>query len=161
MHLNVKSTDTCVYTINFGQCGRYVVVIVQPVAFIIRILNEIEQSSYGPVLQKQIRHYSISNLNTFHPFNCENLTKSKNLITNVIHHFYRYDDVLFRPKASFRWEIVSTKVRNRRDVIFSFADFVGSFGGAAALLLGVNIWQFAVVCLKILEKFAQILWRRE
>ncbi|XP_055307141.1 sodium channel protein Nach-like [Sitodiplosis mosellana] len=71
------------------------------------------------------------------------------------------DEVLFMRKASFRWEIVSSKVRNRRDVIFSFADFIGSFGGAATLLLGVNFWHFAVVCLKILEKLAQVLLRRE
>lgn len=69
---------------------------------------------------------------------------------------FRYDDVNFRPKASFKWEIISTKVRNRRDVIFTFADFVGSFGGAAALLLGVNFWHVAVVLLKIFEKIAQI-----
>lgn len=69
----------------------------------------------------------------------------------------RSPEVLYMPKASFRWEIVSSKVRNRRDVIFSFADFVGSFGGAAALLLGVNFWNVALVCLKILEKIAEIL----
>lgn len=86
------------------------------------------------------------------PFSCE---------FDSIHYFCRYDDVLFRPKASIRWEIVSTKVRNRRDVIFSFADFVGSFGGAAALFLGVNFWHFAVVCLKILEKLVQLFRRRE
>lgn len=65
------------------------------------------------------------------------------------------------PKASVRWEIVSSRMRNRRDVIFSFADFVGSFGGAAALLLGVNFWHFAVLGLKILEKLHQICWRRQ
>ncbi|XP_031616334.1 sodium channel protein Nach-like [Contarinia nasturtii] len=71
------------------------------------------------------------------------------------------NEVLFTPKVSFRWEVVSSKVRNRRDVIFSFANFVGSFGGAAALFLGVNFWHFVVICLKILEKIAQFHWRRE
>lgn len=73
----------------------------------------------------------------------------------------RSNDVLFLQKASFRWEIVSAKVRNRRDVIFSFADFIVSFSGAAALLFGVNFWHFFTVCLKIIEKIAQILRRHE
>lgn len=74
--------------------------------------------------------------------------------------YSRSDDILFKSKSSFQWEIVSTKVRNRRDVIFSFADFIVSFGGAAALLFGVNFWHFFTVCLKIMDKIAEILRRR-
>lgn len=84
-----------------------------------------------------------------------------NCIGKVKNFNFRSNEILFMRKASFRWEIVSSKMRNRRDVIYSFADFIGSFGGAATLLLGVNFWHFAVVCLKILEKIAQISLHRE
>lgn len=77
-------------------------------------------------------------------------------------------------KSSFRWEVLPAKMRNRRDILFSFADFVGncvgfaisndilsskknyfvvvSFGGAATLFLGINCFQISKIIYKILEK---------
>lgn len=41
----------------------------------------------------------------------------------------------FRPKSSIRWKVVPVKMRNRRDVLFSFSDFIGAFGDATSLLM--------------------------
>ncbi|XP_065368958.1 uncharacterized protein ppk3 [Calliphora vicina] len=41
--------------------------------------------------------------------------------------------------SSFRWDLISPKVRFRRDVVFSFEDLLVSFGGTLALFLGFSI----------------------
>lgn len=46
-------------------------------------------------------------------------------------------------------------MRNRRDVLFSFSDFIGAFGGAATLFLGVNVWRFVMMKLKIIESLVR------
>lgn len=81
-------------------------------------------------------------------------------------------DLPFLQKITFRWEILPAKVRNRRDVLFSFEDFIGtcslpffyiehwnkivrtvsvSFGGAASLFLCINFYQIAKIIYKLIE----------
>lgn len=62
----------------------------------------------------------------------------------------------FRPKSIFRWAILPVKMRNRRDVLFSFTDFIGAFGGATSLFLGINVWRFIMMKLKIIENLVRI-----
>lgn len=39
----------------------------------------------------------------------------------------------------------SIKMRMRREVLFSLTDFIGAFGGATSLFLGINVWRFAMI----------------
>lgn len=71
---------------------------------------------------------------------------------------YRTDlDMPFRPKSIFRWKPLPVKMRNRRDVLFSFSDFIGAFGGATSLFLGINVWRFAMMKLKIIENVIKLI----
>lgn len=69
-------------------------------------------------------------------------------------------DSSFMPKSAFRWEVLPAKMRNRRDVLFSFADFIGAFGGAATLFLGVNVWRFAMIKLQIIENVTRFFYKK-
>jgi hypothetical protein len=46
----------------------------------------------------------------------------------------------FTQKSSFRYEVIAPRLRLRRDVLFSYEDLIVSFGGVAALFLGINCW---------------------
>ena len=49
----------------------------------------------------------------------------------------------FTQKSSFRYEVVPPRMRLKRDVLFSYEDLIVSFGGVAALFLGLNLWDFS------------------
>lgn len=156
MHQNVKSADIYVCMRNHGQFGLCVAADAQRVVFIIRIRNIADCFVSGTCCN----HNQCCIRNSFHLI--IHLLVFLIFICNLCFGHFRWpDDGLSTMKAAFRLEIISSKMRHRRDVIFSFADFVGSFGGAAALFLGGNIWHLAVVCLKIGEKLIQVFWHRE
>lgn len=47
------------------------------------------------------------------------------IIANLFHRFRGVGDLPFIQKGSFRSELLPSKVRHRRDVLFSFEDFLG------------------------------------
>lgn len=74
--------------------------------------------------------------------------------------FRSVGDTQFMHKSSFRAEVIPQKVRLKRDIVFSFEDFLGlniiimhnelfisfykflvSFGGAVSLFLGCSVWK--------------------
>ncbi|KAG5669677.1 hypothetical protein PVAND_017560 [Polypedilum vanderplanki] len=48
--------------------------------------------------------------------------------------------VPFASKSSFRYEVIAPRMRLKRDVLFSYEDLIVSFGGVAALFLGLDFW---------------------
>ncbi len=61
-------------------------------------------------------------------------------------------DLPFLQKASFRAEVVTPKMRLKREIIFSFEGMIVSFGGAATLFLGISLWQLSKSLLFIINK---------
>ncbi|KAJ6634279.1 Sodium channel protein Nach, partial [Pseudolycoriella hygida] len=61
----------------------------------------------------------------------------------INHNFRIVGDLPFLQKASFRAEVVTPKMRLKREIIFSFEGMIVSFGGAATLFLGISLWQLA------------------
>lgn len=62
-------------------------------------------------------------------------------------------DLPFLQKASFRAEVVTPKMRLKREIIFSFEGMIVSFGGAATLFLGISLWQISKSLLFLINKF--------
>ncbi|XP_062550673.1 sodium channel protein Nach-like [Armigeres subalbatus] len=60
-----------------------------------------------------------------------------------INHWSPEEGIPFKQKASFRWEMVQPKTRQRRDVLFTFEDLLVSFGGAISLFVGKDVLAFA------------------
>lgn len=48
-------------------------------------------------------------------------------------------DASIMQKSSIRYKIISSKIKIRREVVFKFEDMLVSFGGAAALFIGLSI----------------------
>ncbi|XP_055630176.1 sodium channel protein Nach-like [Toxorhynchites rutilus septentrionalis] len=68
------------------------------------------------------------------------------------------EGILFKQKASFRWEVLQPKTRFRRDVVFSFEDLLVSFAGGVSLFIGNNLFTLAqLVEFVMMESIARIL----
>lgn len=138
--VNSPAINACIE--NHGPVRHLDVANVYETVFITHILNVIDFIENGSLFNLIIYHISrILPILYLSPIFIAFIAREK------------HAEMLFAPKVTFTWEIVSTKLRNRRDVIFSFADFVGAFGGAATLLLGVNFLHIAIIALKIVKKF--------
>lgn len=61
-------------------------------------------------------------------------------------------DLPFLQKAQFRAEVVTPKMRLKREIIFSFEGMIVSFGGAATLFLGISLWQVSKSLLFLINK---------
>lgn len=71
-------------------------------------------------------------------------------------HFRIVGDLPFLQKASFRVEVLTPKMRLKREIIFSFEEMIVSFGGAATLFLGISLWQVSRHLLFIMNKILSV-----
>lgn len=74
------------------------------------------------------------------PQTCTQLTYLRNIIKRS--NWNKRHDITVVQKSSYRMEVTPTKLRIRREVLFSFDDLLVSFGGAITFFLGVSSLDF-------------------
>ncbi|KAG4069556.1 hypothetical protein HA402_006922 [Bradysia odoriphaga] len=87
------------------------------------------------------------------PFSCIDLKYAENSIRK---RSWIVGDLPFLQKASFRVEVLTPKMRLKREIIFSFEEMIVSFGGAATLFLGISLWQISKHLLFVLNKVLSV-----